>query len=458
MRKSFFLLLPAAIIMLAMPSCQKCGKWTKHTVIEEYEYLPEDKSQLPEVEEKQEPVKTPTLGKWKAKRMIKAALAEEGIINQPVVVPVQVGYYECNNLQEREDLYKLQVNGLLNVNYSEIKNKFERPTYWVDVQLTGKGKSLIVKDNTPIFPEDTINPDYMKTLVNPETGLNQYGEYTMDPNVAEDVIALIKGFYKAYNQDKNIAIEQFGTEDLQKADQRIKIAEGLDIQRLNKDPFVREGKPEAEEIEALSICKWNNYVDLYVVRIKDAEYCVVVKEANGQQKIDDIALNSPARLAVKKTFRCTAAGISAKELHNALKAKERKAKQSVTRNKKAVVKATKAPAEPEMLEFEEYNPQLEPGILLAEHEEPTLYQIAKAAEHKEAFNLMAGTYKFKEMGKLRLVKGSAIPMYTTVVTVECVKVNALGRIFFGMREGTTDLVTAQFTYDADEEEWGLIVR
>lgn len=461
MRKGFYLLLSVSVLLLTIPSCQKSGKWTKHTITEEYEYVESEAPVVPVAQEPQEETPSvPKLWKWKAKRMAKAELREQGAIDQPVVVPVKVGYYECNSAEERENLYKLQVNGLLNVIYSEIKNKYERPTYWVDVQLTGKGRSLIVKDDTPVFPEDTINPDYMKALVNPETGLNQYGEFTMDPNVPEDIISLIKGFYTAYIQDNNAAINQYGTPDIQLAEQRIKIAEGLDIKPLSKDPFVREGAPKAETLETLSIFKWNNYVDLYVVRIANAEYCIVVKEDNGQKKIDDIALNSPAKLVVKRTLRCTAADISAKALHKALKEKEAKAQRA-----KAVAKNNKkaAPAKeengPEVLEFDEYNPQLAPGIEIAEHAEPTLYQIAKAAEHVEVFNLLAGTYKFKEMGKLKLLKeATAVTKYSTKMTVELVKVSALGRIYFGMLEGTIENYAAVFVYDADEEEWGVSVE
>ena len=457
MRKSFYFVLSAAVLLLTIPSCQKSQKWSKHTVTEEFVYVTPEKPDHPcdKCKDEKKAEKVPTICRWTAKRLVKAAMTEREVINNPALVPVQIGYYECDNEISRQNLYKLQVNKLLNVTYSEIKNKFELPTYWVDVQLTGKGKSLIVKDDTPVFPEDTICPKHMKALINPESGLNQYGEFTMDPNVPEDVVSLIKNFYAAYIQDKPGAINQFGTPDLQKAEQRINIANDLNIRRLVVDPFVREGVPAAEALEGLTIHKWTSYVDLFIVRIQDAEYCIVVKEDNGQKKIDDIALNSPERLGVKRTLRCTAADITAKELHKALKEKEAKAKQAAAKNKKEVAPKEVKQSEPEKLEFEEYNPQLAPGIEIAEHAAPTLYEIAKAAEHVETVNLFAGVAKFKEMGKLKLVKDAQVPTYTAVVTIETVKVNALGRIFRGLTEGEQRKVVATFTYDKDEEVWNV---
>lgn len=455
MRKNLLLLLAAAIVLLAIPSCQKCpGKWTKHTLTEEYEFV-NDTNGGQEKEKKEKKEKQPSIFKWTAKRMAKAKLEELEIINKPITVPVTLGYYECNSVQDRENLYKLQVNGLLNVNFSEIKNKYDRPTFWVDVRLTDKGKALIVKSKAPVFPEDTINPDYMNALVNPETGLNQYGEYTVDPNVDDAVVSLIKNFYLEYRRDKAGAIARYGTADLQQADQRIRIAEGLEIHRLLNDPFLREGTPSIEAIDTLGIWKWNSYVDLYIVRIDDAEYCFVVKEEHGQKKIDDIALNSPTKLAVKRTMRCTAAGISARELHKALKVMEAKAKtaRANTNKQKNIVKAVQKYVAPEILEFEEYNPRLEPGIMAVVHTEPTLYQIAKEAEHKKTVNLMAGIYKFKEMGKLRKNKLEVNPRYTAKITVKCTKVNALGRIFCKLVDGSTETLKANFNYDPDEEEW-----
>ena len=447
MRKHLFLFLSAAVCLLTITSCQKQGKWTKHTVTEEYVYV--DGQDTP-ADEVSKPCK------WTAKRMVKNALKEEGITGVDVVVPVKVGYYECGSMAERENLYKLQVNGLLNVTYSELKNKYEKPTYWVDVQLTGKGKSLIVKEEVPVFPEDTINPEYMLLLVNPETGLNQYGEYTFDPNVAEDVTALIKNFYKAYIQGANAAINQYGTPDLIRAAERIEIANGLGIRRLSKDPFVRDNSINDEAIDAMTITKWTTYVDLYVVTINGVEYCVVIKVDNGQKKIDDVALNAPVFLVRNKTMRCTAAGISARELHNALRAQEAKAARLMKAipAKAKATPAAKAPKVPEtvMLEFEEYNPNLAPGIVAVEHNEPTLYELAKAAENYEIFNLKAGTYAFKEMGKLKQDKQTKVPTYKAVVTIENTKVNALGRIFFKMTEGETKKLTAVFVYVDDEWE------
>ena len=444
MKKTLYLFLSAAVLLLVIPSCQKDKKWTKHTVIEEYEYVaPQANSE--------EPQKEPSLWRWRAARMAKAQLKEAGIIKNPIVVPVKTGYYECNDLKEREVLYKLKVNGLLKVDFSEIKNAYDKPTYWVEVALTNKGKALVINDDTPVYPEDTINKQYMMQILNPETGLNQYGEYTFDTNVPEDIKALFKNFYKTYINDKKSAINMYGTTDLIQADQRIIIAKDLQINRLSQDPFLRGAKINAEDIEAMSVTRWTSYVNLYIVGINEVEFCIVVRDLNGVKKIDDVAMNAPRKLVTNKTMRCAAASITAKELHRALQTQNKKGthgKASIAKISKGT-KAQPAAEEKENLQFDEYNPQVQPGIELVERTEPTMYELAKMAEHVEIYNLRAGDYQYKKLGKLRKVKGVSYPLYKATVEIERKNVSALGRIYFKMIEGETQTYTIYYKYDED---------
>ncbi len=444
------LILLSAVLLLIVPGCKQHGKWTKHVVTEEYTYV-DGQNQAEE-----EQAEAPSLWNFTAKRMVKAALKEKKVINSPVVVPVKLGYYECNDLQERENLYKAQVNGLLDVKYSEIKNKHEKPTYWVEVALTPKGKSLVVKDDKPVFPEDTINHEHMLAVLSPESGLNQYGEYTFDPNVDNDVIELIKSFYNAYIANKNMAINNYGTHDLIDAQQRINTAQELGVRRM-QDPFLRGAVIDSSNVNDLYIDKWTSFVDLYVASIGEAQFCIVVKNADGVKKIDDVALNAPSYLNVNKTLRCTAKGISARELHNALKAKQNQ--RPAAAPKKAPAKAApveRDEPEPSLL-FDEYMPYLQPGIELAEHAEPTPYQLAKQCEHIEIVNMLAGEYQFEKMSKLKNVKvgKNEAPVKTAIVTIKRAKVSPLGRIFFNMKEGETDKFNVAFSYK--DEEWNCEV-
>ena len=130
--KKITLILMSAIIMLA-PSCKKQPDrtWSKHVVTEEFVFTeqPKPAPEAPKKEKEPKKVKTPKTKKEKqpklcrlyAKHMVKNLLKDKKKINTPIVEAIKVGYYECNNVTARENLYKLQANGLVDVTYSEIK-------------------------------------------------------------------------------------------------------------------------------------------------------------------------------------------------------------------------------------------------------------------------------------------------------------------------------------------------
>lgn len=452
--KKITLILMSAIIMLA-PSCKKQPDrpWSKHVVVEEFVFTEQP---TPEAPKKEEPKKEkePKLCRLYAKRMVKELLEEKKKINTPIVEAIKVGYYECNNVTARENLYKLQANGLVDVTYSEIKNKHNRPTYWVEVALTKKGEKLIVEKD-PFYPEDSIDINYMNGHVSPESGKNKYGEYTFDPNVDSVIIDLIQNFYKAYVVNPRSAIKKYATVDLIQAYDRIATAKDLGLNYMSVDPFVRNAAIDKNALEVV-VHQWTSYVDLYRVTLGGQEFCIVVKNINGTKKIDDVALHNPKNLAQKRTMRCTALNISAQKLHNALKKKEAR----------PAPKAKKAVEKPELL-FDEYEPTLQPGIVQVEHTEPLPYQIAKQCEHSKVYNLFAGSKKIAKMGKIRNVKSEdskqnnkkqkEIPIKKkALVTIENVKVSPVGRIYKGLENGETKKFEVNFIYE--EEEWRCEIK
>ena len=448
--KKITLILMSAIIMLA-PSCKKQPDrpWSKHVVVEEFVFTEQP---TPEAPKKEEPKKEkePKLCRLYAKRMVKELLEEKKKINTPIVEAIKVGYYECNNVTARENLYKLQANGLVDVTYSEIKNKHNRPTYWVEVALTKKGEKLIVEKD-PFYPEDSIDINYMNGHVSPESGKNKYGEYTFDPNVDSVIIDLIQNFYKAYVVNPRSAIKKYATVDLIQAYDRIATAKDLGLNYMSVDPFVRNAAIDKNALEVV-VHQWTSYVDLYRVTLGGQEFCIVVKNINGTKKIDDVALHNPKKLAQKRTMRCTALNISAQKLHNALKKKEAR---PATKTQKTVS------PKPELL-FDEYEPTLQPGIVQVEHTEPLPYQIAKQCEHSKVYNLFAGSKKIAKMGKIRNVKSEDSKQKETpikkkaLVTIENVKVSPVGRIYKGLENGETKKYEVHFIYE--EEEWRCEIK
>jgi hypothetical protein len=354
--------------------------------------------------------------------------------------------------------------------YSEIKNNYERPTYWVEVSLTPEGESLIVvEENSNLYPEDTINYEYMSSVVTPNTGKNQYGEYTRDTNVDGVVIKLIQDFYNTYITDKDAAIANYGTKDLIDAQARINSAKDLGINRMQKDPFVRNLEIDTANVKTIKVEKWTDYIDLYIVSIDDYEYCIVIKDENGVKKIDDIAIQAPQNIRQKNTLRCVALGISAKELNSAQikknKADEAKAKRAAV-TKKTTKKVTKKAVEEEEVEeeeeiedndeeryWDEYTPQLEPGIVEVERTEPTLYELAKQREYRGTVNLLAGDFKFKKIGKLydEKIEKEGVYVKSAIGVVERTNVSPLGRIFFGLVE--KERVSFDIVFYYEHEEW-----
>lgn len=464
--KKITLLLMAAIIMLA-PSCKKQPDrtWSKHVVTEEFVFTeqPKPAPETPKKEKEPKKAKTPKTKKEKqpklcrlyAKRMVKNLLKDKKKINTPIVEAIKVGYYECNNVTARENLYKLQANGLVDVTYSEIKNKHNKPTYWVEVALTKDGEKLVVEKD-PFYPEDSIDIHFMKGHVSPESGKNKYGEYTFDPNVDSVIIDLIHNFYKAYVVNQKSAIKKYATPDLVQAYDRIATAKELGLNYMSVDPFVRNAAIDKNALEVV-VHQWTSYVDLYRVTLGGQEFCIVVKDVNGTKKIDDVALHNPKHLAQKRTMRCTALNISAQKLHNALKKKEAR----------PAPKAKKAAEKPELL-FDEYEPTLQPGIEQAEHTEPLPYQIAKQCEHFKVYNLFAGTKKLAKMGKIKDVKlddlmllglddkEKAPVIKKANVTIETVKVSPVGRIYKNLENGETTKFEVNFIYE--EEEWRCEIK
>jgi hypothetical protein len=453
--KKIALIVLSAVILFAAPSCkkQKC-KLVKHVLSEEYVYA-EPCSDNVEVKAKGTKADKPAkvkkakvqkLWRCEAKKKVKDVLKASEIINTPRVVPVAVGYYECNCAAARELLYKAQVNGLVDVAYTDIKDKYSIPTYWVEVALTSKGKALIVEDKTPIYPEDTI-----KTwgLISPDSGKNKYGEYTYDYiNVPADVVELLHNFYRVYLNNKNAAIYDFGTPDLVLAQERILKAKELGVRKQVVDPFTRNHIIKEEHFETLKVCKWTYYVDLYIVEVNGQKYCVVVKDQDGVKKIDDVALDDPTMLKTLNTMRHYALDITAKELHDAQKLADVKPSRP-QRLDPVAPSVANVPATP--LLFDEYMPVVMPGIEMVVRTGLLPYELAKLAENQEVFNLFAFDKKLVKMGKLKDVKGAVVPTKKATIALKTVKVSPLGRISYDAVNGTVEEYTAFF--QLVEDEW-----
>ena len=111
-----------------------------------------------------------------------------------------------------------------------------------------------------------------------------------------------------------------------------------------------------------------------------------------------------------------------------------------------------APATP--LLFDEYSPVLMPGIEKVVRPTTIPYDLAVASQYAEEFNLLAFDKKFAKMGKIKTVKGAAVPTKKANIVIKTVKVSPLGRICYKAVEGATEEYVAFFQYI--DEEWMCI--
>ena len=474
--KKIALIVLSAVILFAAPSCKKQScKLLKHVVSEEYVYADPCDQEAASVTEdepvKEKKAKNPLLLQATAKSLVKEVLTAEGIVNTPRVVPMAVGYYECACSDYRELLYKAQVNGLVDVTFSDIAVDCNSVSYWAEVALTAKGKALIVENDDPIYPEDTITN---WSVLYPESGLNKYGIYTYDANVDAAVAALIRDFYKAYIMGADMAISSYGTNDLVMAQARINKAKELGVRKNVPNPFVHTAGLDAAAVDAMAVYKWTTYEDLYLAMFGDVAFCLVVKEEGGVKKIDDVActlykdddkkLTKLSRYTVKAanlhdcsaiyntahTLRYFAQNITARELHDAQKALDAKPL-SPKRLDPVAPSVANVPATP--LLFDEYNPALQPGIVEAP-QGALQYAEAKAKEYIEEFDLLAFDKKLVKMGKIKNVEGEDEPTKKAEIAIKTVKVSPLGRICYGETEGEIEEYIAYFKYI--EQEWVCI--
>ena len=456
--KKIALIVLSAVILFAAPSCKKqqC-KLVKHVVSEEYVYADPcgDNVNIDldlNAPKAKKEAKTPRLWRCEAKHLVKEVLKEKKVIDYKRTVPLIVGYYECNNDSARELLYKSQLNDLVYVDFSDIRNHKDQITYWVDVALTPKGKALIVDRDRPFFAEDTVKRVNMEKIISPESGKNKYGEYTRDSvNLSCDGTELIQKFYRTYIANKNEAILAFGTNDLIAAQERILKAKELGVRKRVTDPFTRNHNFDLADVEALAIYKWTCYVDLYVVRIDGQEFCIVVKDQEGVKKIDDVALNAPAQLNIDNTMRYFALNITARELHDAQKYAD--INPSRPDQIAPVAPSVKnAPATP--LLFDEYSPILMPGIEKVVRPTTIPYDLAKLAEDTLTVDLLAFNKKMVKFGKLKDVENDGKLTKKANIVIKTVKVSPLGRICYREKEGEVEKYVAFFRYV--DQEWMCI--
>lgn len=380
------------------------------------------------------------LFKFWAKRLLRKDLQKDN--GHILVTNLKVGYYECNSYQERLNLYKLVANNLITLKCDEIVTK-NGSTYWVTVELTPQGQKLIVSpDKKKLYPEDFITEEEAKSFLVPALDQDMWGVPSVDAEVPQEIVSALKNFYSG--------LQAGHTPNQSLLDANMKCALSLldsmayyDASLLDYNPFTRGMELTFEMVENLSVLRLPRIQDAYLVTIGENSFVYIIDHNNGVY-IDDVAYVKPTSTMNPNYTVCALAGTLTKwDLIRAREAKrerDARAKQYASLTQKIV-----APA-PSPVKEEEDICQAVGGLQLVEHNEPTLYEIAKQNEHFEEVVLLAGVIKIAKLYDLEVTGNKKEAYAQGIAILKLAKVTAVGRIYENLEEGDTQEEEVSFVY------------
>lgn len=402
-----------------------------------------------------------SLCKFQAKRLLKKQLQKEEA--EVYTVPVRIGYYECNNYQDRLNLYKLEANKLITLQCDEIVTE-NGSTYWVTVELTWRGWWLKESPRKKLFPEDLIDPDEAYAFLNPYLDQDQWGIPSVDSVVSPQIVEAMKTFYRGLWAGRDY--------DQSLMDAKMVCAMSLlntlasyGVQKLPTNPFTRDAELTEEMVNGLTVLRMPRLQNAYLVTVGENSFLYVIEEAADQQvTIVDLAYLAPKDLRSLNQTVCSLAGtltkydiLSAREAKRLMDEYEAKMKELLAKQPK------KAPVyEEEEDDFEMC--ETSGSLKKVEHSDPTLYELAKEAEHYEDVLLRAAVMKVSRIDELKVTGNKKNANATAEATYKLTRVNAVGRIYLGLVDGTKETKNVSFEYnkrdgwkvadEAAQEEYG----
>ena len=415
---------------------------------------PEDQATVEEAE-----AKIPWLFELKAKRLLRKQLKEEKL--DRLTVPVRVGYYECNNYNERLNLYKLVANNIITMQCNEIVTK-QGSTYWVTVELTWLGKWLAERPEKPQFPEDRITEEEAKAFLLPKLDQDAWGVPSFDAEVSPQIVDAMKKFYgglqAGHSYDQSLLDAKMAC-----AMSLLETLASYGVNKLKVDPFTRGEELTPEMVENLSVLRLPRLQNAYLVTIGENSFVYVISQDEANVMIEDVAYIAPSKNLKYDQTVCSLAGkLTKQEILRARKAKLERdrlaAKAAAAAAKKSSKKQSRIAAEEEEAEVEEDDFEMcetSGGLMPVAHDEPTLYELAKEAEHYEVVRLLAGVTRLSKLTDIEIVsssKKSIVVSGNAVYTNR--RVNAVGRIYLGLKNGETTEHKVWFEH-TNKDGWKL---
>ena len=94
------------------------------------------------------------------------------------------------------------------------------------------------------------------------------------------------------------------------------------------------------------------------------------------------------------------------------------------------------------------------SLKMVEHDDPTLYELAKKAEHYDIVHLRAGVTRVTRIDELKVNGNKKEATASAKATYKLCRVNAVGRIYLGMTNGTKQTKDVNFKYTV-QDGWQL---
>ena len=218
------------------------------------------------------------------------------------------------------------------------------------------------------------------------------------------------------------------------------------VEKLGANPFTRGAALTQEMVHNLSVLRMPRLENAYLVTVGENSFLYVIEQSGA----DDVAILDLAYLAPKdiKSLNqtvCSLAGkLTKEEILAAREAKrQRDAYEARLRIAEANARLREELAKPE----DDFEMCATSGSLkMVQHDDPTLYELAKEAEHYEIALLRGAVTRVTRIDDLKVTGDKKEAFATAKATFKLCRVNAVGRIYLGLTDGDKATLPVEFKY------------
>lgn len=432
---------------------QKTTVYEDGTVITE-SYMqtpPQDQETKNEEVKEQEEESPKRLSKCKAKRLLRKQLRKAD--EERLTASIRVGYYECNDYAERLNLMKLAANKLITLKCDEIVTS-NGPTYWVTVDLTWRGWYYKESPDKPEFPEDCITEKEARAFLFPKLDQDEWGVPTTDTLVPAPIKEAVRKFYAGLQAGQDYH-QSLVDAKMVCAMSLLDSLASYGVNKLNVNPFTRGVTLTKEMVEQISVLRMPRLQNAYLVMVGENNFLYVINAEN-EVIIEDLAYLAIEDMKSLDQTVCSLAGKLTKE--EMIMAREMKRQRDAYEEQVRKAMA-QMPQDKQQSESEKNKEDFEMcatagGLMPVEHDDPTLYELAKKAEHFEEVELLGAVIRISDIDELVTMGNKKEAYASAVATYKVARVNAVGRIYLGLTDGNTEEKTVGFIY-TNKNGWEL---